>query len=202
MLHFAPQKSTAIVEKAPCAVNRKMLWLSTVTPNFRRLFESGRIDRVTSRCAEAVNGRDSTPRRPPLGGMLDCRSVLMLQSRPHRIPVDRQDHALPAADERARGAARARARARRTSASRGARRAARPPDRDVQPAKRVPATVEFADIAGAGRTGGAQALLDVAAYRNADALLHVVRAFRDPSVPASRRVASIRRATCRRWKTS
>src|SRR5918993_640251 len=48
--------------------------------------------------------------------------------------------------------------------------------------KRVPATVEFADIAGtAGRTG-AQALLDVAAFRNADALLHVVRLFRDPAV--------------------
>ena len=52
------------------------------------------------------------------------------------------------------------------------------------PRKRVPATVEFADIAGAG-TGraSAQALLDVAAFRNADALLHVVRMFRDPSVP-------------------
>jgi ribosome-binding ATPase len=51
------------------------------------------------------------------------------------------------------------------------------------PRKRVPATVEFADIAGpgAGRTG-AQALLDVAPFRNADALLHVVRMFRDPSV--------------------
>jgi len=50
------------------------------------------------------------------------------------------------------------------------------------PRKRVPATVEFADIAGAG-TGTAQALVDVAAYRNADALVHVVRAFRDASVP-------------------
>jgi GTP-binding protein YchF len=50
------------------------------------------------------------------------------------------------------------------------------------PKKRVPATVEFADMA-AGRTTGTQALLDVVAYRNADALLHVVRAFRDPSVP-------------------
>ena len=50
------------------------------------------------------------------------------------------------------------------------------------PKKHVPATVEFTDIAGA--TGGAQALVDVSAYRNADALLHVVRAFRDPSVPA------------------
>ena len=49
------------------------------------------------------------------------------------------------------------------------------------PKRRVPATVEFADMA-AGR-GDAKSLLDVAAYRNADALLHVVRAFRDPTVP-------------------
>ena len=52
------------------------------------------------------------------------------------------------------------------------------------PRKRVPATVEFADIAGAsGARAGAQALLDVAPFRSADALLHVVRMFRDPSVP-------------------
>jgi hypothetical protein len=52
------------------------------------------------------------------------------------------------------------------------------------PRKRVPATVEFADIAGAGGArSGAEALLDVAAFRNADALLHVVRLFRDPAVP-------------------
>ena len=52
------------------------------------------------------------------------------------------------------------------------------------PRKRVPATVEFADIAGTGGAkGGAQALLDVAPFRNADALLHVVRMFGDPSVP-------------------
>ncbi len=52
------------------------------------------------------------------------------------------------------------------------------------PRKHVPATVEFADIAGVGAArSGAQALLDVAAFRNADALLHVVRMFRDPAVP-------------------
>jgi GTP-binding protein YchF len=52
------------------------------------------------------------------------------------------------------------------------------------PRKRVPATVEFADIAGTGGAkAGAQALLDVAPFRNADALLHVVRMFRDPAVP-------------------
>ena len=53
------------------------------------------------------------------------------------------------------------------------------------PKKHVPATVEFADMGGAsaGGRGGAAALLDVAAFRNADALLHVVRMFRDPAVP-------------------
>ena len=52
------------------------------------------------------------------------------------------------------------------------------------PRKHVPATVEFADIAGVGGgKTGAQALLDVAPFRNANALLHVVRLFRDPSVP-------------------
>ena len=51
------------------------------------------------------------------------------------------------------------------------------------PRKHVPATVEFADIAGPGGVKtGAQALLDVAPFRNADALLHVVRMFRDPAV--------------------
>ena len=50
------------------------------------------------------------------------------------------------------------------------------------PRKRVPATVEFTDLAMTG-AAGANALVDVAAYRNADALVHVVRAFRDPAVP-------------------
>ena len=67
-----------------------------------------------------------------------------------------------------------------------------------QPKKRVPATVEFADMA-AGR-GDAKSLVDVVAYRNADALLHVVRAFRDPAVPASahHRRSGPRRAPGRR----
>ena len=52
------------------------------------------------------------------------------------------------------------------------------------PRKRVPATVEFADIANVGGgKAGAQALLDVAPFRNADALLHVVRMFQDPAIP-------------------
>jgi GTP-binding protein YchF len=51
------------------------------------------------------------------------------------------------------------------------------------PRKRVPATIEFTDLAMPAGTGGAAALVDVAAYKNADALVHVVRAFHDPSVP-------------------
>ena len=51
------------------------------------------------------------------------------------------------------------------------------------PKKRVPATVEFTDLAQAAAAGGAKALVDVANYKNADALVHVVRAFHDPSVP-------------------
>jgi ribosome-binding ATPase len=50
------------------------------------------------------------------------------------------------------------------------------------PRKRVPATVEFTDIIAPARSG-AQALVDVAGYKNADALVHVVRAFRDQRVP-------------------
>src|SRR3954462_2182611 len=50
------------------------------------------------------------------------------------------------------------------------------------PRKRTPATVEFTDLALPGGAGGAQALVDVAAYKNADALVHVVRAFQDPAV--------------------
>ena len=49
------------------------------------------------------------------------------------------------------------------------------------PKKRVPATVEFTDIIQQAR-GGAQALVDVAGYKNADAMVHVVRAFRSESV--------------------
>src|SRR6188508_621449 len=50
------------------------------------------------------------------------------------------------------------------------------------PKKRVPATVEFTDVIAPARTG-ASALVDVAGYKNADALVHVVRAFRDEAIP-------------------
>ena len=51
------------------------------------------------------------------------------------------------------------------------------------PRKRVAATVEFSDMAATGQTAGAQTLVDVVAYKNADALVHVLRAFQDPAVP-------------------
>src|SRR5437762_13381563 len=51
------------------------------------------------------------------------------------------------------------------------------------PRKRVPATVEFSDLAAPGGTAGVKTLVDVAAYRNADALVHVLRAFQDPAIP-------------------
>ena len=51
------------------------------------------------------------------------------------------------------------------------------------PRKRVPATIEFTDIVAPGRT--ASALVDVVGYKNADALVHVVRGFRDEAVPHS-----------------
>ncbi len=50
------------------------------------------------------------------------------------------------------------------------------------PKKRVPAVVEFSDLAAPGGTAGAKILVDVAAYKNADALVHVIRAFDDPAV--------------------
>ena len=49
-----------------------------------------------------------------------------------------------------------------------------------EPQRRVPATVAFADLAGAATP---RSLVDVGAYREADALLHVVRAFRAEDVP-------------------
>jgi ribosome-binding ATPase len=51
------------------------------------------------------------------------------------------------------------------------------------PRKRVPATIEFTDIVAPGRT--AATLVDVVGYKNADALVHVVRGFRDEAVPHS-----------------
>src|SRR5437762_4192629 len=51
------------------------------------------------------------------------------------------------------------------------------------PKKRVPATVEFSDLAApGGGTSNAKALVDVVAYKNADALVHVIRTFDDAAV--------------------
>jgi ribosome-binding ATPase len=51
------------------------------------------------------------------------------------------------------------------------------------PRKRVPATIEFSDLALPGAASAAKTLVDVAAYKSADALVHVLRAFRDPAIP-------------------
>jgi GTP-binding protein YchF len=51
------------------------------------------------------------------------------------------------------------------------------------PKKRTPAVVEFTDLAAVGGTGVAKTLVDVLGYKNADALVHVVRAFDDPAIP-------------------
>ncbi|MGQ0733259.1 MAG: redox-regulated ATPase YchF [Acidobacteriota bacterium] len=50
------------------------------------------------------------------------------------------------------------------------------------PRKRVPATIEFTDVVAPGPTGAA-ALVDVAGFKTADALVHVIRAFEDDAVP-------------------
>ena len=69
------------------------------------------------------------------------------------------------------------------------------------PRKRVPATVEFTDLIAPSRTG-AQALVDVAGYKNADALVHVVRVFRDDAVPhPSGSVNAARDARIARYKS-
>jgi ribosome-binding ATPase len=49
------------------------------------------------------------------------------------------------------------------------------------PRKHVPATIEFTDVVAPGRAGAA-ALIDVAGYKTADALVHVVRAFKDEAI--------------------
>jgi hypothetical protein len=65
------------------------------------------------------------------------------------------------------------------------------------PRKRVPATVECADSAVGGRSD-AKALLDVAPFRNADALLRSAGAFRDACAPP----AGLDPATRSRWRKS
>ena len=67
----------------------------------------------------------------------------------------------------------------------GARRAAGSADRALQSQEAGPrdGRVRRHRRRAGGAKAGAQALLDVAPFRNADALLHVVRMFRDPSVP-------------------
>ena len=49
------------------------------------------------------------------------------------------------------------------------------------PKKHTPATVEFVDVPGIAK--GEQEQIDLAALKNVDALVHVVRAFEDPEMP-------------------
>jgi GTP-binding protein YchF len=51
-----------------------------------------------------------------------------------------------------------------------------------KPRRHVPATVEFADMVGPAPSGASD-LVDVAAFRNADALIHLLRLFEDATVP-------------------
>jgi GTP-binding protein YchF len=51
------------------------------------------------------------------------------------------------------------------------------------PRKRIPATVEFSDLALPGAASAAKTLVDVVAYKNADALVHVLREFHDAAIP-------------------
>ena len=60
-----------------------------------------------------------------------------------------------------------------------------------EPRRQVPATVAFADVAGAATP---RSLVDVGAYREAHALLHVVRAFRAADVPQAAGGADAARA--------
>ena len=59
------------------------------------------------------------------------------------------------------------------------------PDGDVQPAQAGARHRRVHRHRRAPAKSGAQALVDVAGYKNADALVHVVRAFRDPTRRAS-----------------
>ena len=49
-----------------------------------------------------------------------------------------------------------------------------------EPKKHMPATVTFADLAG---SAAARSIIDLSTYRDADALLHVVRAFKADDIP-------------------
>src|SRR5438132_13694512 len=66
------------------------------------------------------------------------------------------------------------------------------------PKKRVPATVEFSDLALPAGPGAAAAPVHVAAYKNAGAPVHAVRAFTDPRVPPAERTGGPARGPQRR----
>ena len=81
---------------------------------------------------------------------------------PHRLQFQRQDHALPAHDERARVGPRASGKGETLVGI------SKVPDERLDrltamfnPKKRVAATVEFSDMAATGQSAGAQTLVDV-----------------------------------------
>ena len=109
------------------------------------------------------------------------RRVEHAARRPDRAPFNGQDDAVPAAESN-----------RRSTRPTGGRHEAhvgiaQVPDPRLdrltelfEPQRRVPATVEITELAGYGAT---RSLIDVTAFRDADALLHVLRMFRDERVP-------------------
>ena len=139
--------------------------------------------------------------------MVRC-AVCHAQSSPHRLRIQRQVHPLSAHDQRQGDRARVHGKG---EASIGI---SKVPDARLDrltamynPQKRVPATVEFSDLAAPGQTGGAQALVDVAGLqeRRRAGPRRCAR-FDDPAVAASvglgrsgaRRAGDGRRADPRR----
>ena len=139
--------------------------------------------RVRTEDDRSRSGRD----RVWIGSQSTARCTMTpshAQGSPHRVRIQRQVHALSAHDQRPGNRPSGHGKG---EASVGI---SKVPDARLDkltamynPRKKVPATVEFTDLALPAGTGGAQALVDVAAYKNADALVHVLRAFQDPSVP-------------------
>ena len=161
-------------------VNRKLLHrvsYAKFSP-FYRLRRSPNYDTV-------LPASDSPPRpclRLP-GRVLRC-AVCHAQSSPHRFRFQRQDHPVSADDQRQETA---RAAHGKGDASIGI---SKVPDARLDrltamynPRKRVPATVEFTDLVAPARPAARRRSSTSPGYKNADALVHVLRAFHDPAVP-------------------
>src|SRR6185312_7936097 len=171
LLHSDPQKSTTIVGLCLCEVNRKILCGQQVTPNLRLLI------------APAVV-RPTLHQGTPRNRVLRCRVQPMLRAALIGFGQTGKTTLFQLMTS-----AREPSRASHGKAEATIGISKVPDDRldrltaMYNPKKRVPATIEFADLAMSVQAGAAQALVDVAAYKNADALVHVVRGFNDPTVP-------------------